>query len=78
MNNTALTAGTVVGDTERTVVFCTQVGDHWVAICRKDEAFHPFAVWTVYQTEDGWKAQSGDYAKTLDEALNYYMARGGR
>lgn len=77
MNN-ELAKGAVVGDTERTVVFCTEMDGHYVAICRKDDAYHPFVVWNVYKTDNGWRAMSGQYCFHLHEALNYYKARGGR
>jgi hypothetical protein len=68
---------TVIAGTKRNERIVGEVYATWVAICANEEEFHPYAVWTVIARPEGWSAQSGDYCKTLDEALEAYKARGG-
>lgn len=56
------------------------VGDtyaSWVAICHAEGELHPYAVWDIIARPEGWHAESGDYRKTLEEALIAYKSRGG-
>jgi len=80
-----LMPGTIVGDTNRTVMKCTKVRDAvpgdtfttWVAICYLADAYHPWAVWTVVARPEGWHAESGDYCFDVVEAEKYFVRRGG-
>jgi len=80
-----LMLGDIVGDTKRMVIACTKLADrepgesfaYWVAICVKEDAHHPYVVWTVVARPEGWHAQSGEYCTTLDEAITIYKTRGG-
>lgn len=80
-----LRIGDKVGSTQRMVIAYTKrnervVGDcyaTWVAICVEETEFHPYVVWTVVARPEGWLAESGDYCKTIDEALEAYKKRGG-
>ena len=81
-----LRIGDKVGSSaERMVIACTKQNDRivgdlyatWTAICVEEGAFHPYVVWNVVARPEGWYAESGDYCKTLDEALEVYRSRGG-
>lgn len=80
-----LMLGDIVGDTKRMVIACTKkaeriLGDsyaYWVAICAKDGELHPYVVWNIVARPEGWLAEYGDYAFTLEEALKRYRERGG-
>lgn len=82
--NDNLKEGMVVSD--RTVLDCLKLYERhpgdvyagWVAICYKEREFHPFVVWNIYATDTGFTADSGDYYKTLGEAVRGYIARGGK
>lgn len=82
----SLMIGDVVGDTKRMVIACTKKNEHvpgdvyatWVAICVKENQFHPYVVWDVVARPEGWYCQSGEYAHTLSKALDYYHNRGGK
>lgn len=80
-----LTVGTAI-KASATVVKCEKkfdrvVGDcfaTWLAICYDNaNPIHPYVVWTVIARPEGWSAGSGDYRKTLTEAVEAYEARGG-
>jgi hypothetical protein len=81
-----LYVGDIVGDTDRTVIACTKKADripddsyaHWIAICLKAEAHHPYAVWSVVARAEGFSATHGDYCSTLEEAVTIYKKRGGQ
>lgn len=50
----------------------------WIAICfLTNNPLHPYVVWEVVARPEGWSAGSGDYRKTLTEAVDAYEARGG-
>jgi hypothetical protein len=80
-----LRLGDIVGDTNRMVIAATKKADRvpgdsyavWVAICVDEDAYHPYVVWDVIARPEGWFAQSGDYASTLQHAIDYYHRRGG-
>ena len=79
-----LTKGTVIGDTDRTVLYATKVRDAgngfyatWVALCEKEDAFHRYAVWTVHDRPDGWSCENGDYCHAIEDAVSFYLERGG-
>ena len=75
--------GDIIGDTKRMVISCKKIADlihsetfsTWIAICVKEEEFHPYVVWTVVARPQGFVCQSGQYAFTLQEALKYYNSR---
>ena len=77
--------GDIVGDTNRIVIACTKKADripddsyaHWVTICLKAEAHHPYVVWNVIARPEGFSSVEGDYYFTLEEALIQYKKRGG-
>lgn len=81
-----LEIGQTVLDGNATVVNCTKlrnrvVGDvyaSWVAVCVREHNLHPFVVWTVIARPEGFIAESGDYCETLENALSFYEARGGK
>jgi hypothetical protein len=81
-----LQIGDIVGDTRRMVIACTKKNDYtpgdsfayWIAICAKEDHLHPYVVWDVIARPEGWVCQSGDYAYTLKQALDYYHERGGQ
>jgi hypothetical protein len=78
--------GDIIGDTNRMVIAATKIIDYtpgdvfatWVAICAKEEQHHPYVVWDVIARPEGWFCQSGQYAYTLKQALDYYHERGGQ
>lgn len=78
--------GDIVGDTKRIVIACQKIRDRvpgdsyaaWVAICAKDGEYHPYVVWYVYATRNGFHAELGDYCFTLKEALEAYNGRIGK
>ena len=80
-----LEPGILVGDTNRIVKMCTKKhervpGDCFasrVAICYREDALHPYAVWTVVARPEGWHAEQGDYCSDLMEAEKHYVRRGG-
>ena len=50
----------------------------WIAICYlPNNPIHPYVVWSIVARPEGFVAQSGDYRKTLTEAVEAYEARGG-
>ena len=70
-----------------TVVACTKTGErvenetlaNWIAICvRGGKNFDDYVVWRIAATETGFSAESGDYSKTLNEAIKDYERRGGK
>lgn len=70
-----------------TVVACTKTGErvenetlaNWIAICvRGGKNFDDYVVWRIAATEKGFSAESGDYSKTLNEAIEDYERRGGK
>jgi hypothetical protein len=80
-----VTVGTVVNDTA-VVMLCKKkfdrvVGDcfaTWLALCfNPANLFHPYVVWNVIARPEGFVAESGDYRKTLNDALDAYKVRGG-
>lgn len=78
--------GDIVGDTKRMVIACTKKADRepgesfawWVAICVKEDEHHPYVVWNVVARPEGFYASDGDYAHTLQQAIDYYHKRGGQ
>ena len=78
-----LQIGDIVGDTKRMVIACKKTSERipgetystWVAICAKEEELHPYVVWTVIARPEGFSCQGGQYARTLEEAINYYNQR---
>lgn len=52
----------------------------WIAICAVEHDPHAnFVVWTVIATEEhGWVRESGNYCKSIIEAVKHYESRGGR
>lgn len=83
--DTELSIGDIVGDSQRMVIAYTKKSDRipndsyasWLTICAKEGEFHPYVVWDVVARPEGFVAQNGTYAKTLEEALGYYHERGG-
>jgi hypothetical protein len=79
-----LQVGTVLPN-GRTVMECSRKSERvegdsyasWVAVCYRDDAYHPYAVWTVVATPKGWHSEQGDYSFTYEEALVDYKQRGG-
>jgi len=80
-----LTVGTAI-NASATVVKCEKkfdrvVGDcyaTWLAICYDNaNPLHPYVVWNVIARPEGFRAERGDYRKTLTEAVEAYEARGG-
>lgn len=67
------------------VVACTQIAKYepgevfavWVAVCVRSRQFHPFVVWNVIATPEGFVAQSGDYYHHVIEAVGRFQDRGG-
>jgi len=67
------------------VVACTKIIERdpgevravWVAVCIRSGEFHPFVVWNVIATPEGFFAQSGDYYHHVVEALGRFQDRGG-
>ena len=67
------------------VVACTQIAEYepgevfavWVAVCVRSGQFHPFVVWNVIATREGFVAQSGDYFHHVIEAIGRFQDRGG-
>jgi hypothetical protein len=67
------------------VLACTQIAERdpgetfavWVAVCARSGKFHPFVVWNVIATHEGFFAQSGDYFHHIIEALGCFQNRGG-
>lgn len=78
--------GDIVGDTNRLVIAMTKKNDRipgdsyasWLAICLKDDELHPYVVWDIIARPQGFVAQHGDYATTLQQAIDYYQKRGGK
>jgi hypothetical protein len=67
----------------RTKRFGRVVGDNyasWIAVCAVDNDVHAnFAVWTVTATNDyGWVRESGTYCESIVDAVQDYVARGGK
>lgn len=54
---------------------------HGVALCRRDDSYEPFVVWTVYENTDGdyveWHAENGNYCCSILTAVRHYEQRGG-
>lgn len=83
--DSVLSPGTIVGDTERMVILCTQTRERvpnnyfagWVAVCYKEDERDPFVVWDIHARHEGWYASSGEYFKTFEAAEKAYVARGG-
>lgn len=81
-----LRTGDIVGDTNRTVLFCHKTADAqpgssyetWIAICHKPNQYHPYVVWNVAIRPEGFYASNGDYCSTIEEAIQKYEERGGR
>jgi len=79
-----LQVGTVLPN-GRTVMECSRKSERvegdsyasWVAVCYRDDAYHPYAVWTVVASPIGWHSEQGDYSFTYEEALVDYKQRGG-
>lgn len=77
--------GDVVGHTNRVVIATTKKADripddsyaHWITICFKENELHPYVVWTVVATPQGFEASNGDYCTTLEKAVTIYKKRGG-
>ena len=75
--------GDIIGDTKRMVIACNKISDRvpeetfatWVAICAKEEELHPYVVWTVIARPEGFVCQNGQYASTLQQAIDYYQKR---
>jgi predicted aminopeptidase len=80
-----LRIGDIVADTKRIVIAATQKAErvegdsyaYWVAICRKEGEYHPYAVWNVIARPEGFIAEQGDYCFTISEAIEVYAQRGG-
>ena len=80
-----LRIGDIVGDTNRMVVAYTKKSDRipgdsyatWIAICCKQDEFHPYVVWTIVARPEGFAAESGDYCFNIDQAVQAYKKRGG-
>lgn len=80
-----LQLGDIVGDSNRMVIACTKLTDRipgdsfatWTAICVKDNAHHPYVVWTVVARPEGFYASNGEYCFTIQEAVKLYNQRGG-
>lgn len=50
----------------------------WIAICNlPNNSLHPYVVWNIIARPEGFVAQSGDYCKTLGDAVEIYEKRGG-
>ena len=80
-----VTVGTIVHQTA-VVILCKKkfdrvVGDTfatWLALCfNASNPLHPYVVWNVIARPEGFVAESGDYRKTMTEALDAYKTRGG-
>lgn len=84
--NTELQLGALVGDTNRMVIAMTKKNDRipgsyyatWLAICAKEDELHPYVVWNIIARPNGFVADQGDYATTLQQAVDYYHKRGGK
>jgi hypothetical protein len=80
-----LRIGDIVGATKRIVIASTKQADripddsyaHWITICHKEGELHPYVVWSVVATRNGFEASNGDYCTTLKEAVTMYKKRGG-
>jgi hypothetical protein len=78
--------GDIVGSTSRMVIACTKKTERvpgdcfatWVAICVKEEELHPYVVWDIIARPEGFHAENGNYAQTLQHAVDYYKKRGGQ
>ena len=81
-----LRIGDIVGTTKRMVIACTQTRQRvpdenfasWLAICVKEGEYHPYAVWDIIVTPNGFTAENGDYCFSLTQALSVYKKRGGQ
>jgi hypothetical protein len=81
-----LRTGDIVGDTNRMVLLCTkltsrQIDDsyaNWVAICHKDDQYHPYAVWRIVAKPNGFVAYDGEYFSNIEYAIKSYERRGGK
>jgi len=81
-----LRIGDVIGDTNRVVIASTKIqsrtpGDSYatfVAICHKEHDYHPYVVWIVTATSEGFKCSSGEYFANREYALRSYDRRGGK
>lgn len=80
-----LCIGDIVGETNRTVIAATKKAEripddsyaYWVAICYKENEFHPYVVWNVIARPNGFVANNGNYCSTLQQAITLYKQRGG-
>lgn len=83
---TELQLGDIVGDTNRMVIAMTKKNDRipgnyyatWLAICVKEDEIHPYVVWNIIARPKGFVADQGNYASTLQQAIDYYYKRGGK
>ena len=50
----------------------------WITVCHRDNAYHPYVVWTVIARPEGFSPCSGDYTFDMAEALKRYKLRGGQ
>ena len=50
----------------------------WVTVCHRDNAYHPFVVWTVIARPEGFSCATGDYLFNLPDAMKHYGLRGGQ
>jgi hypothetical protein len=78
--------GDIVGTTNRMVIATTKKSERipgecyavWVAICHKEDEYHPYVVWDVIARPEGFAAEHGDYCSTIQQAMNAYIKRGGK
>lgn len=84
--------GDIVGTTKRMVIASNKIANrvpqashafgqdsyaHWITICCAENELHPYVVWSVTATPQGFEASNGDYCTTLEKAVTIYKKRGG-
>jgi len=83
-SNDVLHRGDLVGTTGGIVLECERKGERvvgetyasWKALCfLPQNNYTPFVVWTVIARPNGFSAETGEYERTLEDALPTYQKR---
>jgi len=83
-SNDVLRQGDLVGTTGGIVLECERKGRRvvgetyasWKALCfLPQNNYTPFVVWTVIARPNGFSAETGEYERTLEDALPTYQKR---
>jgi hypothetical protein len=86
MTHAELAVGNKLSHGRVTVIDCTKEAQYvkgglystWTALCVCEDDYMPYVVWTIIARPEGFVRESGEYSKTLKEAMAIYDNRRGR